>query len=114
MRKPSTKVSALQRTGESPLGREKSEVAIPRPYVFLSLKKGNYCVDLILASHSGLLTWLLFHSSLCVLYLNGVIRPAGGHQINTLGSWELGHPWGQVRWDAKKGLVQGRSLRAEH
>lgn len=51
------------------------------PCVFLCFEKSNYCVDHILASCSGLLTWQLFHPSLCLLHLNGVISSAGYHQI---------------------------------
>lgn len=56
--------------------------------MFIFLEKSNYCVDLTLASHSGLLTGQLFYPSLSLLYLNGVIRPAGGHQIQWVpGNW---------------------------
>lgn len=63
--------------------REKSKVQILglQVFFFFFLDKGNYCVDLILARCSGLLTWQLFHPSVCLLCLNVVIRPEGGHQI---------------------------------
>lgn len=89
--------------------RDKSLVQIPSPHVvvFSFLEKGNYCVDLTLTSCSGLLTWQLFYTSVCLFYFNGVIRPEA--IIKYAGCLETQPPasLGGGEWDAKRRLMQG-------